>query len=212
MDNKKLVVFDLDGTLNKTELYAVPAHKKALAELGIFNKSDELIISTFGARGQDEVHLLIDNNDFDKGQAYLRRVGECEREFIKDFAGSFDGIPQMLQRLKADGYRTAVCSNASERYILMVIEALGIKEYIDEVQPLIPDMTKDDTLRLLLARERPSKAVMVGDRIFDKLAAKANQLPFIGCLYGFKAEEIADADIAVASADEINAAVLQLIG
>lgn len=212
LNNNKLVVFDLDGTLNKTELYAVPAHKKALAELNIFDKTDELIISTFGARGEDEVHLLINDTDYEKGQTYMHRVGEYEREFIKDYAGSFEGVSQMLKKLKADGYQTAVCSNASERYITMVLERLDIISDIDFIQPLIKDMIKDDTLRLLLSRVKPEKAVMVGDRVYDKLAARANNLPFIGCLYGFRADEVCDGDAAVETAGEINAAVEKLIG
>ena len=32
----KLVVFDLDGTLNRTDLYSVPAHRTAFEELGMF--------------------------------------------------------------------------------------------------------------------------------------------------------------------------------
>ena len=43
---KKLAVFDLDGTLNRTDLYSVPAHLKALGERGINNVTPETIIST----------------------------------------------------------------------------------------------------------------------------------------------------------------------
>lgn len=210
-NNNKLVVFDLDGTLNKTELYAVPAHKKALLELGITDKSDEMIIKTFGARGEDEVHLLINDTSYEKGQAYLKRVGECEREFIKDYAGSFEGVPELLKKLKANGYLTAVCSNASERYIRMVLERLDLINDIDYIQPLIKDMIKDDTLRLLIERVKPVKAVMVGDRIYDKLAAKANNIPFIGCLYGFNADEVSDGDAAVEKAIDIFDKVCELI-
>lgn len=212
MNEKKLVVFDLDGTLNRTELYAVPAHKKALAELNIHDKSDELILSTFGARGEDCVHLLINTPDKDAATAYIKKVSQYESEFITQFAGEFEGTSQMLDLLKQDGYLTAVCSNASERYIRMVLSALNLLDKIDFIQPLLPNLIKDDTLRLLLEREPHSKAVMVGDRVFDKNAAKANDIPFIGCMYGFDNSEVADADVAVTFPCEINAAVKKLIG
>ncbi len=212
MNEKKLVVFDLDGTLNKTELYAVPAHKKALAELNILDKSDELIISTFGARSMDSAHLLINSKDEKEAYLYLKKVSQYETDFITQFAGEFEGTSAMLDALREDGYHIAVCSNASERYIKMVLNALNIIDKIDYIQPLLPDLIKDDTLRLLLEREMPDKAVMVGDRIFDKNAARANNIPFIGCMYGFENSEVADADIAVKTPSEVNEAVKKLIG
>lgn len=209
---EKLVVFDLDGTLNQTELYAVPAHKKALADYGIFDKTDEQIVSTFGARIQDCIHELIGECDTQRIDDFIKTYTKYESECIKESAGEYKGISQMLDKLKQNGYSTAVCSNASERYIRMVLEALNIIDKIDYIQPLLPDLTKNDTLKLLLDRVSPEKAVMVGDRIFDKEAANANDLPFIGCMYGFKSSEVQDATIPVASATEIYDAVEKLIG
>ena len=210
--NNKLVVFDLDGTLNKTELYAIPAHKKALAEYGIFDKTDEYIISKFGARSEDAVQGLLNGCDEQTGIEYLKKASQYECEFIVDYSGEFDGVSEMLDKLKSSGYQTAVCSNASERYIRMVLNALKLIDKIDFIQPLLPNMTKDDTLGLLLDKIKPEKAIMVGDRIYDKLAAKHNNIPFIGCLYGFEKSEICDADIAVEAPNDIFDAVENLIG
>lgn len=212
MNEKKLVVFDLDGTLNRTELYSLPAHKKALSNINIFDKTDEFIVSLFGARAEDCVHLLIDSEDQQKSHDYIKSVSKYETEFIEGLAQEFEGTSDMLDALHKDGYRTAVCSNASERYIKMVLNALNITNKIDYIQPLLPGLIKDDTLRLLLEKEKPIKAVMVGDRIYDKNAAKANEISFIGCMYGFKNSEVADADIAVKTASEIYGAVKKLIG
>jgi len=212
LSNNKLVVFDLDGTLNRTELYAVPAHKKALADLGIYDKTDADIIANFGARATDAIPNLIGECDEETGFEYLRKVTLYENEFIKEFAGEYDGVSDLLDDLGKNGYKTAVCSNASERYIRMVLTSLNLIDKVDYIQPLLPEMTKNDTLKLLIERVIPNKAIMVGDRIFDKLAAKHNNIPFIGCLYGFEKSEVEDADIAVNSPREILDAVKKLIG
>ena len=212
MDAKKLVVFDLDGTLNRTELYSVPAHKKALAERNIFDKSSELIISTFGARAEDYHKILLNTDDPVIGEKYEKDVYQYQLDTIDALAKEYDGISAMLDKLHQDGYLTAVCSNSSVKYITMVLKALKIYDKIDFIQPLVPDMIKDDTLRLLIEKVKPSKTVMVGDRVYDKNAARANNIPFIGCKYGFKASEVEDADAAVDSPSEINAAVDKLIG
>jgi phosphoglycolate phosphatase len=211
-NNKKLVIFDLDGTLNKTFLYSIPAHKKALAELGIYDVTDELIISTYGARVQDSKNVLLGDCDEETFALFIKKVSEYEREFIQEYSGEYDGVSEMLDKLKTNGYETAVCSNSSERYIRMVLNALHIIDKIDYIQPLLPDLTKNETLKFLLENVNPAKAVMVGDRIYDKEAARYNNLPFIGCLYGFNHSEVEDADIAVETAHDIYKAVEQLIG
>lgn len=69
-----------------------------------------------------------------------------------------------------------------------------------------------DTLGLLLQREEPEAAVMVGDRIFDMEAARGNSIPFIGCLYGYCPAEMAGSDRTVDCAAAIFDAVQDLIG
>ena len=212
MNPIKLVVFDLDGTLNRTELYAVPAHKKALAERGIFDKTAEDIIATFGARYLDCGLALIGTNDLNEMEKYFSQEAAYEQEFIQQYAGVYDGADKMLDRLHELGFRTAVCSNASERYIRMVLGRLGLLDKIDEIQPLLPGLIKDQTLGLLLERAQPEAAVMVGDRYYDKQAAKANGLPFIGCLHGFSPAEVADGDRTVDHLSQVPEAVIELIG
>lgn len=208
----KLVVFDLDGTLNRTDLFAVDAHLTALREYGRTDVWGEQVAATFGAAWQDYMKVLLPDADPATWKAYLARVAELEVIFMKERGAPFAGAEQMLSDLRGYGFRTAVCSNASARYITVVLETLGLMPLIDCIQPLVAGMSKKDTLRLLLARETPAKAVMVGDRCYDLEAARANGIPFIGCLYGFNPEEVKTADKTVLHASEITACVLQLLG
>lgn len=211
MATRKLVVFDLDGTLNQTHLFSVPAHLQALQEFGIEGISEETIISGYGARIDDFIRQNFPHLDAATIQAYIHRASELEKDFIRERGKPYDGVPFMLQQLREGGCVTAVCSNASERYIRLVLDSLLLSPLIDEVQPLLPDMTKVETLRILLDRVAPSSAAMVGDRFFDKEAAEGNHIPFIGCLYGYAPQEVSDGDAAVHSASEIFAAAMQLL-
>lgn len=208
---KKLAVFDLDGTLNRTDLYSVPAHLKALAERGIHNITPEQIISTFGERASDYVQKLVGNVTDEEARSYLDAVAKYELEFIYNKGEPYDGVLDSLKKLKENGYYTAICSNSSRRYITMVLDALGLMPYIDFIQDLQPNMTKVQTLALLLDKEKPDKAVMVGDRVFDVEAGHKNNLKAIGCLYGFNPDELKDADVKIESAGDIYTAVVQLI-
>ena len=209
---KKLVVFDLDGTLNQIHLFSVPAHQQAMKEMQIEIKSGALITSTFGQKSNETVKILAPTLDEADQINYYKRVSVLESENIVKYGKPYEGVPEMLKNLKAAGYILAVCSNASIRYITMVIDALNIHQYISYIQPKFADHTKVYALGRLLDEVKPEKAVMVGDRKYDFEAARGNNIPFIGCLYGYCPPEMEGADIAVKSAEEILNAALKLFG
>lgn len=207
-----LVVFDLDGTLNRTDLYAVDAHAQARQELHYPPLDTAFLISTFGGRSNDYIKVLLPGASEQAQQAYLARVAELELEYMKKSSAPFDGVPEMLDKLHQAGCTLAICSNSSSRYIESVLQAIGIRSRIDEIQPLQPGMTKVETLGLLLNRLRPSHAVMVGDRFFDLEAARKNKLPFVGCRFGYCASEIMNADLVAGTPEQVGSHVLTLLG
>lgn len=211
---KKLVVFDLDGTLNQTNLYAVDAHKNALAEYGVTDKSDDFIAAQFGARPDDYIIEYFSGSDYEITEDFMRvynkKATDWENTLIQKNGKPFDGVEASIQKLIADGYEIAVCSNSSVRYITLVLDTLKLREYINYIQPLLPNMIKDQTLAILLKEQSPDFAVMVGDRVFDMNAARANKIPFIGCKYGYSPQEMDGADIEVYSGEELYDAVKKL--
>ena len=151
--------------------------------------------------------------DFDAKQvrAYLDVVAALENKYIKENKASFEGVPAALQKLKKDGYLLGVCSNASLRYISMVLTELGFIDLIDCIQNILPGLAKMDTLQMLLQKVEPDAAVMVGDRHYDMEAAIYNHIPFIGCLYGYAPDEIKNADICINNGEELYKAVHTLL-
>lgn len=85
---KKLAVFDLDGTLNRTDLFSVPAHLKALAERGITNVTGQKVISTFGERADEYVKILLGTVSPSEARRYLDDVAKYELEFIAEYGPS----------------------------------------------------------------------------------------------------------------------------
>lgn len=206
----KLVVFDLDGTLNRTDLYFVPADAQVRRELGYPPVDDAFIISTIGGRSWDYIKQLIPGATSEEEKAYLARKDELDLEYMEKSSAPFDGIPQMLDRLHAAGCVTAVCSNSSIKYIEAALKHIGIRSQIDEIQSLQPGLSKVETLGLLLARLKPERAVMVGDRYFDLEAARKNSIPFVGCRYGYCPAEIETADYVAGSPAQVGDQVLAL--
>lgn len=208
MNNKSLIVFDLDGTLNKTELHSVPAQTRVLREFGAPEPTPEKIKGTFGATYEEYTETLMPGFSEERKQAYLRRVVDVEEEFLKKFGKPYSGVVEMLNGLHEMGFETAVCSNASIKYITVVLNSLGLFDLIDYIQPLIKGHSKNDSLRLLLQKTEPRAAVMVGDTVFDQAAAQANKIPFVGCLYGYRPHEMEKAEFKISEPTEL----LKLIG
>lgn len=186
----KLIVFDLDGTLNRTELFAVEVHRMLQTEFGWPAQSPEEITSVFGAPAEEYMDRLLPGSDKATQQRYLKREAEVEYDYMH-LAAAYEGCQQMLSDLRENGWETAVCSNSSFRYISMILNATGLMHQIDYIQPLEKGMTeKSQSLHALLERVPHSMAVMVGDTAYDCQAAKACGIPFIGCLYGFRPAEM----------------------
>lgn len=210
MNGGNWIVFDLDGTLNRTDLVSVAAHQQAQREFGVPVRDAAFIISMFGGAARDTFPLLAPGLSDEGHRAYNERVAELERERLPEYGRFYDGTDRMLTALREKGWHTAVCSNASARYIDAVLQALRLRPLIDELRPLELHLTKIETLRLLLEKVGPVHAVMVGDRRYDWEAADGNGIPFIGCLYGFAPDEVRGAGRAVEYPIEIVEAAEQM--
>ena len=194
---EKLFVFDLDGTLNRTDLFSVDAHQKVQAEFGWPVQSPEELQSHFGEANHEFMRHILPGADEKTALRYVNRVSEVEHEYIER-AAAYDGCPQLLDILHERGYRTAICSNSSYRYISMVLSAIDLMDRIDFIQPLEAGMkTKSESLGCRLKKISPEAAVMVGDTILDYQAAVDNNVPFIGCEYGFRPAEMRRLDCSV---------------
>ena len=190
MMTRKLVVFDLDGTLNKTECFAFPAIKKALEDYEASDIPDQWIYESFGAKDEDTSKLFFGNRAEEIGEAFWERVDMYTKEMFYQNMEAYKGAEDLLCRLRQRGYMLAICSNAEREYIEMVLKNLKIRHLLDEIEPAAKGEHKEETLGRLMKRVHPYKAVMVGDRFYDSEAAKANNISFIGCLYGYGKEEM----------------------
>ncbi len=209
---KKLAVFDLDGTLSRTELFAVPAAQEMERLLGYPVQEASHIIASFGTNYHDTMDAIFpgwNQKDYD---FYFTHGGEIQAKYL-DRAKPYAGIPEAMDQLHALGYQTAVCSNSNIRYITMCVTAIGLKDKMDYLQELEAGMdNKGQSLGKLLKEVSPDKAIMVGDTLLDRQAAIDNQIPFIGCAYGFRPYEMEQVEHTVESASQLPRLIETLLG
>jgi phosphoglycolate phosphatase len=197
------VVFDLDGTLSQSNLFSLPAIQDVQKQMGYQITPYETLLKIYGLPFDKFFDLIFPGYNNKTVSKYYNLIRESELKF-KHRAKTFDGTTEMLKALIHKEYKLAVCSNADRSYILFVLNILNITDYISFVQELEPGMKcKTESLAELLKLVNPNKAVMVGDTKYDYLAAKENDIPFIGCKYGFRPEDLDKSDFTVETPAQI---------
>lgn len=212
MKEKKLVVFDMDGTLNRIELFIIPTYKEVLRQFAGTQADDDTVLRLMGCVDEEIYQGLMPGAPMERFGEFMALTAEAEYRNIDRYHGTFEGVPEMIRRLWDEGYILAVCTNGTNGYVRKIVQALELAPYFTYLQGAEPGCTKSDTLKMVLEKIRPDKAVMVGDRRHDMQAARDNGLPFVGCQYGYLPREVDEADLRVSAAEEIPRAVKALIG
>lgn len=191
VENIRAVVFDLDGTLLNTLEDLANATNWALRHNGLPERTiDE--VRRFVGNG---VRRLIERAvPADTEAALLEQVfADFKTYYVshcQDCTCLYDGIPEMLEKLKAGGYKMAIVSNKLqagvdelyEFYFRETIEvAVGEREGIRR-KPA-PDMVETALKELGVAAD---EAVYVGDSDVDLQTARNSGLACISVLWGFR--------------------------
>ena len=209
----KWVIFDLDGTLSRTDIFIVPSIRAAMEDTGLGEWTTEEIRMTIGERTEETNLKLFGQERCARADGFWKLVEHYQENVYKNMETVYDGAQEMLDSLHHRGYRTAVCSNADRDYIEMMLGRLGIRDKIDKIRPVIPGKDKACSLAALLDEIKPEAAVMAGDRIYDVAAAKANRIPSIACLYGCGTwEELKEASCFAQSPAEVGRLADALLG
>jgi phosphoglycolate phosphatase len=119
---------------------------------------------------------------------------------------AYPGIAEMLQALAAAGRTLCLATSKRRDFAERVVDYLGFRRFIPTVWGALPGGgldDKKDMLRELLRHEGydPAGTVMVGDRLHDVHAAKANGLRSVGVLWGYGGQ----AELQQAGADALAA-------
>lgn len=190
-ENIRAVVFDLDGTLLNTLEDLANATNWALRHNGLPERTiDE--VRRFVGNG---VRRLIERAvPADTEAALLEQVfADFKIYYVshcQDCTCLYDGIPEMLEQLKAGGYKMAIVSNKLqagvdelyEFYFRETIEvAVGEREGIRR-KPA-PDMVETALKELGISAD---EAVYVGDSDVDLQTARNSGLACISVLWGFR--------------------------
>ena len=210
---KKIVIFDLDGTLINTLEDLKDSTNYALSRLNYPERTINEICQFVGNGVAKLIERAIpdgkDNPDF---QQCLEIFKKHYSKNMNNKTAPYDKILQILKTLKQNGYITAVVSNKFD----MAVKELCSKYFsglIDfaagenEVCGIRKKPAPDTVLKVLEKFNLTNnEAVYVGDSDVDIMTAKNSKMPCISVTWGFRNREFLinnNAEIIIDSPDEI---------
>lgn len=187
------VLFDLDGTLTDPGEGITNSVIYALGKYDIsVNDRSEL----YKFIGPPLVESFKEFYGFSPEKAW--QAVEFYREYFGDKGlyenCVYNGIREVLNKLNANGVKLYVATSKPTVYTLKILEKFQLLEYFEIVSGSAMDEKNSDKATIIkYAVEKGcipcEQALMVGDRKFDILGAKANNMDSVGVLFGYGDKE-----------------------
>ena len=186
MTKYKAVLFDLDGTLLDTSEGIFSTLRKTAEYLNFRELTDAEQKGFIGPPLPPHMAEVfgLDEEQTADAVVYFRKVyggGEMYKARV------YDGIPEVLAALKAQGIKTAAATYKKEDMAISLLREKGLEFDLIHGADMEGRLTKADIIRMTIAElgAAPETTVMVGDSDNDAIGAKAVGAAFIGVTYGF---------------------------
>ena len=181
------ILFDLDGTITDPMLGITNSVIYALKRYGIEVTDRRELYKFIGPPLAESFSRYY---GFSKNEGH--KLVEVYREYFSDKGlyenEVYDGVEKMLNNLKGEGHKIYLATSKPQIFAEKILEHFGLSKYFDGVcgSELNGDrVEKSEVIACLKDRYSIKDGVMVGDRSFDILGAKANDLISVGVLYGY---------------------------
>ena len=193
-----LIIFDLDGTIVNTIDDLGQACNHALSVCGFPTHTIEDYPRLVG----NGINKLIERAlpEQHRNETTVLRLREYFVPFYDkhncDLTRPYNGIPELLKALKAAGHTLAVASNkyqaATEKIVAHFFPNtfdVVLGERVDVPRKPDPQIVWDILASLPSTINHKPSTLYVGDSLVDAATAKAANLPFVACTWGFCTKE-----------------------
>lgn len=216
LQDKRLIIFDVDGTLLNT-IGTIAFHgNRALRELGF----DEMDVSDFmrfvGNSSLALVQRLLEKQGVYDPKEVKKVMDLYHKYYQKDvtyLTHPYDGILDLVKDLSKRGYIVTAISNKPDHTLRIVIDEMEIADLFDFSQGQMDDIEKKPSaqmVNILLEKfgVRKEDACIIGDSEVDIQTGKNADIKTVAVSWGFRSEEelrSLDPDWLVHEVDELRA-------
>lgn len=187
------VIFDMDGVLTDSEPVILAAAMAGLEEYGVQSKPEDF--KPFVGMGEDRfIGGVAEKYGVEYKVEMKARVYEIYLQIVSSRLEVYPGVGEMLQKLKADGWRMALASSADRIKIEANLQVAGIPVEVFHAIVSGEDVKnkKPHPEIFLLAAEKlgvdAAKCIVVEDAVNGIRAAKAAGMRCIGVASTFPKE------------------------
>lgn len=189
----RLALFDCDGTLVDSQASICLAMEHCFAGQKLQPPAREAIRRIVGLslveaiaqllpHAEDDLHRHL-AEEYKRAYFALRTAGHIEDEPL------YDGIREAIETLDANGWLLGVATGKSDRGLLRVLEAHGLRQRFVTLQtadrhPSKPHPSMIETA-MAEAGAAPETTVMIGDTSFDMAMAVAARAHPLGVAWGY---------------------------
>ena len=185
---KKLVIFDMDGTLVNSSITIANAINYVRENIGLEPMDRDIILSKVNDNTINPSQVFYHTKQFEKDQErYFSQY--YTRNHAKELA-LYDGINELLIELKSNGFKLAVATNAYRSSTLESLSHFKILELFDTIacaddvkrpkpQPnMLFKILKDLNIKV-------EDSIFIGDGERDEQAGKKAGMDYIMVDWGF---------------------------
>ena len=179
-DSRRVVVFDLDGTVIDSSRALLEAHNVAWAKLGLERPADQTILNLIGLPLLQTMETLAPGEDADA------LVEEYSRAYVDtgiQYERLFEGIAELMAR----PFRAAVATGKSQRGADRAVNQHGLGARFEIVlggNSVPRPKPNPDLLHAIMKATGTEDLVMIGDTTYDLEMAQAAGVEAIGVSWG----------------------------
>jgi phosphoglycolate phosphatase-like HAD superfamily hydrolase len=169
MQDKRLIIFDLDGTLVNAYPAIAESFNYAMKETGYRPQKINVIRKSVGWGDRNLLKPFVAKKDLDKVLSIYRKH---HKQALLSGSRVFPRAYRVMGYLKNRGYKLAVASNRPTCFVKILIRHLKLDKYLDYV--LCADKLRHmkphpEILNKIMRRFRvkPDRTIFVGDMFID---------------------------------------------
>lgn len=195
---KKLIVFDVDGTLLDT-IETITFHiNKTLETIGVEKVDSRFTSKVLGYSSRFLMEEVLKSRGYKYENKELDRLLDVYHDFyradVSYLTRPYDGVIELLEDLKASGYMLAALSNKPDHTLSVLFNEIDFNKYFDYVsgqrdeiaKKPKPDMVYEIRDRLGISL---GEMCLVGDTEVDFKTSQNSGIDFIAVSWGFRTKE-----------------------
>ena len=183
ISKKKLIIFDLDGTLIDTKPIVVNILNFLRQERGLNKMSQKAMLSSLSLGGSAMIENTLETTEIET-KLFLDRFRNIYSKIKTPNSLIYKNVPEALYYLEKNKYLIAICSNKPINLLSNALKDTNLSKFfnfiIGEDQKSSP---KPDPERLIKCLSffnlKNYDAVFIGDSTVDQIAAQNAKIDFI---------------------------------